>query len=199
MSSDLDDFDEGIAMIEKQQRRVQTSDVDVDFERVDVSVSEPEAQPASTAVSTAPSRESGVRKPKRRSRLLKREKLKITFFWILLVVCVIQWLAIVGVVVSFEYALDVVSVTEPKWLAWDISPGAFVGCRSLPPQLYGSFGPTELQFWNISSGAPQPITEEIAGPLAGDWLIDEVVGTPNGVTLIRYAHVAPFNTLLYHL
>ena len=40
-------------------------------------------------------------------------------------------------------------------------------------------------FWNITSGKSQPITEAIAGPLAGDWLIDEILGTPNGGTLIR--------------
>ena len=72
--------------------------------------------------------------------LRKRDKLKITFMWILLVVVCVQWLAIGVISVTYQYALDNLSVTAPKWLAWGISPGPFIGCRAVPPQLYGSYG-----------------------------------------------------------
>jgi hypothetical protein len=125
---------------------------------------------------------------KRKSKVSKHHKLKMTLFWVLLWLSIVLLIVLVLLVVVYESGLSSAALTAPLWIAWDISPGAFTGCRTLPPQLYGSFGPTELLFWNISSGHPQPITEDIAGPeLAGTWTIDEIMGTPNGATLIKWA------------
>jgi hypothetical protein len=57
--------------------------------------------------------------------------------------------------------------------------------RSSWSRAVGHAGPSQLFFWNISSGQPQNITTDINPALAGEWLIDEIIGTPNGVTLIR--------------
>ena len=136
---------------------------------------------------------SSKRRQKERARnakvkVSKRVKLKKTMMWILLALAIVLIVVVIILTLVYEASLTNAAVTAPKWLLWDISPGAFTGCRSLPPQLYGSFGPTELFYWNITSGQPQPITEEIAGPeLAGQWTIDEIMGTPNGATLIKWA------------
>ena len=131
--------------------------------------------------------EVSARKKKVKVTLSKRVKLKKTMMWILLGLAVVLIVVIIVLTLVYEASLSNAAVTVPQWLMWDISPGAFTGCRSLPPQLYGSFGPTQLFYWNITSGRPQEITEEIAGDLAGEWTIDEIMGTPNGATLIKWA------------
>ena len=60
-------------------------------------------------------------------------------------------------------------------LDWDISPGAFSGGAPLPPQLYGSYGPGELQRWSQSEGAHD-----------SQGSINEILGAPDGVQMIRW-------------
>lgn len=63
----------------------------------------------------------------------------------------------------------------PRNLNWGISPGAYTGGTELPPQLYGSFGPAVFYAWNQKDGPHNP---------AGT--INEIIGTPNGTTMIRW-------------
>lgn len=60
-------------------------------------------------------------------------------------------------------------------LEWDISPGAFSGGSQLPPQLYGSYGPGEQQKW-----------DQEQGPHDSQGTIDEIIGAPDGVQMIRW-------------
>ena len=60
-------------------------------------------------------------------------------------------------------------------LEWDISPGAFSGGSQLPAQLYGSFGPGEQQKW-----------DQQQGPHDSQGTINEIIGAPDGVQMIRW-------------
>ena len=60
-------------------------------------------------------------------------------------------------------------------LGWDISPGAFSGGVELPAQLYGSYGPGQQQRWTPEDG-----------PYDSQGGIDEILGAPNGVQMIRW-------------
>lgn len=72
-----------------------------------------------------------------------------------------------------ETATDTAS--ECHDLGWDISPGAFSGGVELPAQLYGSYGPGQQQRWT-----PQD------GPYDSQGGIDEILGAPDGVQMIRW-------------
>ena len=139
----------------------------------------------------------GGKVPRKRSGLRKRDKFKLTFMWILLVVDVVLVVAVLGLFLTYEETQTDAALTIPQWIAWDISPGAFVGCRSLPPQLYGSFGPTQVYNWDPKTrsdayhkqcpeGEP---TNGICstGTVAKNWTIDEVIGTPNGATILKWS------------
>jgi hypothetical protein len=149
--------------------------------------------------SLAPKAKSKTSNEKQRvpSGLRKRDKLKLTLMWIFVMIDIVLILAIMIVVLLYEQTINNAATTEPMWLSYDVSPGVFDGCISLPPQLYGSFGPTQVYVWDPTTGqdkyykqCPEGQPDENGmceiGTVAKNWTIDEVIGTPNGATILKW-------------
>lgn len=60
---------------------------------------------------------------KRKGKVSKHHKLKMTLFWVLLWLSIVLLIVLVLLVVVYESGLSSAALTAPLWIAWDISPG----------------------------------------------------------------------------